>query len=141
MSKQSISESKALDNSSQNSFLVETEQNSDISDSVRRDIESKFTISHANENYNFPRQRQPYTRPQIPTTYKNLPRANGRALPQASKLPEQCIKLKVVLSSSPLNRHDQALGTLQGSRSARRLHNLTPKPGARVLSKIRDKLK
>ena len=52
------SENLISDATSMNSFLIEVDRDSDISDSVRREINSRFIRSKANKNYKFPRVAQ-----------------------------------------------------------------------------------
>lgn len=52
------SENLISDAGSLNSFLIEVDHNHDISDSLRREINSRFIRSKANKSYKFPRVAQ-----------------------------------------------------------------------------------
>lgn len=53
------------DSSTENSFLQETEYNSDINSDIRRQIDGKFEKSRTNSTYHFPRSLQPMPKTKI----------------------------------------------------------------------------
>lgn len=53
-----------------NSFLIEVDHNNDISDSLRREINDRFTRSKANKIYKFPRVDQSIPLKLKPSIYK-----------------------------------------------------------------------
>lgn len=63
---------------SDNSFLKETDRNSNVDDEIRREIEKKFKRSKVNATYHFPRAKQ---KPNASVSFSNKaePRASSKA--------------------------------------------------------------
>lgn len=119
--------SSALSKTTQNSFLLEVEHNSDIDDSIRSEINKRFNRSIVNATYKFPRiAHSPF--PSITNQSKNSPKS---FVPK--KAPRKFLKSIRLVSHTPKPSINQSINFSKRLKSknpeeVQRLISITPTP-------------
>ena len=106
--------------SNQNSFLIETCNNSNVNDSLRAEIDRRYRRSKVNGRFKFPRHKEKLRKVKSPTR-ENLSKLKKKVTSPAMRLQRAThSRLKMVVSTSPIAR-------LRTSRISPRA-NTSPKP-------------